>query len=85
MKNGHYFFSLLSPEEQEQFATNFKMYLMRNALAEYGDIQKYLDLDFFDFKDFIQVACEYFDYNQKFVWNEIAQRVTEVPTTSQTA
>lgn len=74
MKKVQYFFDLLSPEEQEQFTENFKNYAMRNSKTHFGNIKNHLNWDFADFRHFIFTSLQYFDYNQKFVWREIAER-----------
>lgn len=74
MKRGHYFFRFLTPEEQEQFTENFKQYLFRNNNTHFANIQNHLNWHFADFKSFILMPLHYFDYNQKIVWREIANR-----------
>lgn len=78
MKTGQYYFDLLSPEEQKQFLENFKMYLMRNPQSHFGKIENHLKFPFADFKHFITTSLGFFDYNQKFVWREIAERESNV-------
>lgn len=82
MKRGHYFFQFLTLEEQEQFTENFKQYLFRNNHTHFANIQNHLNWRFADFKSFILMPLHYFDYNQRIVWREIANRdITKVQPT----